>query len=467
MLTRLQRKIMKDSSTQSLRKRYQLLIAASSSLLILVGLTEFCTAKSRAQSQPLPLPKAQATQIIIKNAPVKSALTSSVVNKNSKLVPAVHSNAPWHTVTVKHGDSLEKIFKHSGVNVNQVHEILNQNKANKVLNHIKPGQTMQLQTSPQHQLLQLKYSLDNDKMLWVQRASEGFKTVVSEPKFKQERAKLTQSRYSYVGGTIHHSLNETARSVGMNYAMTNQLTRIFSPEINFRRIQPGDHFSLIYKPGNPSEIVAAEFNTRGTAHQAVRYTDGNGHTCYYNPQGRNFQSAGGGLSRFPVQYKRISSGFSYRRFDPVLHRVHQHLGVDLAAPRGTPIKSIGDGRIKFIGRKGGYGNAVVIQYAHNYQALFGHMSQFTRGLRTNSAVRQGQVIGYVGSTGFATGPHVHYEVHVNGVPRDPLKVALPPSGMIEGKDRLRFLNQAKSVLAELQLSQRSQLAANSTVNKIK
>jgi murein DD-endopeptidase MepM/ murein hydrolase activator NlpD len=221
------------------------------------------------------------------------------------------------------------------------------------------------------------------------------------------------------------------------------------------------------KSGKP-DILAAEFNSRGSNYQAIRYTDRNGHTSYYNPQGHSLSaSATGGLTRFPVQYKRISSYFSYRRYDPVLHRVHQHPGLDLAAPRGTPIKSIGEGRVKFIGRKGGYGNAVIVSYPHNYTALFGHMSQFPRGLRTNSVVHQGQVIGYVGSTGFATGPHVHYEVHVNGIPRDPLKVTLPPAGVIDGKDRLRFMNQAKTMLAQLQTSQRSQLAANNVNVKIK
>ncbi len=249
----------------------------------------------------------------------------------------------------------------------------------------------------------------------------------------------------------------------MGRGMSNQLANIFGPRIDFKRLQPGDHFNLIYQGQslNNATILAAEFNNRGNAYQAVRYTDSLGHSEYYDPKGQNFQATTG-LLRYPVAFSRISSYFSYKRYDPVLHRVHSHPGLDLAAPRGTPIKSIGEGRVDFVGRRGGYGNAVVVSYGRNYSALFGHMSRFSSGLRRNSTVHQGQVIGYVGSTGFATGPHVHFEVHVNGVPRDPLKVTPPPARSIDTKDRLRFLQQAKSLMAELQLYQRTELAANAS-----
>ncbi len=375
------------------------------------------------------------------------------------------SAASWRTIVVKSGDSLEKIFKDIGLDISQLQEILSTNRTtNKALNNIKPGQTMKLQATPNHQLLQLKYALNDEKMLWVQRAAAGFKTVVKESaKDIPLPEAINSKRPHYISGTIQHSLNETASRSGMSYNMTHQLTQAFSNRVNFKRLQAGDHFSFIYQPSikdpRNGEIIAAEFNNRGKDYQVVRYTDASGHTAYYDPKGQNFLSTSGFL-RFPVQFKRISSPFSYKRMDPVVHRVHSHLGVDLAAAYGTPIKSIGDGKIEFMGRRGGYGNAIIVSYGNNYKALFGHLSRFNTSLKRNSPVHQGQVIGYVGSTGWATGSHLHYELHVNGVPRDPVRVALPAARSIQAKDRSRFLQQSKAMLAQLELFQNHEFAAN-------
>lgn len=390
---------------------------------------------------------------------------------NNALLELNSPKAPWKTVIVKSGDSLEKIFKKVGLDLKQLQEVLSVNRAtSKALTHIKPGQTMKVQTSTSgHKLLQLKYALDNDRMLWVQRASAGFKTVVAKSAREEAAAqpKNNGSNLRFVSGTIHHSFAETAKSVGMSHAMTDQLGNIFDSRVNFKHLQVGDNFSFIYQPTskdlNSGNILAAEFNHHNSNYQAVRYTDRLGHTAYFDPKGKSLSSSTASFLRYPVQFKRISSPFSYRRMDPVLHRVHQHLGVDLAAPRGTPIKSIGDGKVEFVGRKGGYGNTVVVSYGPNYKALFGHLSRFSSALRRNSSVHQGQVIGYVGSTGWATGSHVHYELHVNGVARDPLKVSLPTiRGGLESRERLHFLQQSKVLLAQLELFQRPELAANTT-----
>lgn len=423
--------IMKGSSKQKAKYRYSSAIALAAAF--------FCTQMQAAA------PGAQASKALLELSSPK---------------------APWQTVIVKSGDSLEKIFKEVGLDLRQLQEVLSVNRAtSKALSHIKPGQTMKVQTTPSgHKLLQLKYALDNDRMLWVQRASAGFKTVVAKSA-REEAAqpKNNGSNLRFVSGTIHHSFAETAKSVGMSHTMTNQLGNIFDGRVNFKHLQVGDNFSFIYQPNskdlNNGNILAAEFSHHNSDYQAVRYTDRLGHTGYFDPKGKNFSSTASFL-RYPVQFKRISSPFSYRRMDPVLHRVHQHLGVDLAAPRGTPIKSIGDGKVEFMGRKGGYGNTVVVSYGPNYKALFGHLSRFSSALRRNSSVHQGQVIGYVGSTGWATGSHVHYELHVNGVARDPLKISLPTIRGLESRERLHFLQQSKVLLAQLELFQRPELAAN-------
>ena len=375
------------------------------------------------------------------------------------------SGAAWQTIIVKSGDSLEKIFKDVGLDLNQLQEVLSTNKAtSKALNHIKPGQTFEVQATPNHKLLQLKYALNDDKMLWVQRAAAGFKTVVNESAHELAKPQTDKAGIHYLSGTIQHSLSETASRNGMSSNLTHQLSSLFDGRINFSHLQAGDSYSLTYqtdaKDSNNGKIIAAEFSNRGTTYQALRYTDSSGYTGYYDPKGQSFSSTSGFL-RYPVQFKRISSPFSYKRFDPVIHKVHSHLGVDLAAPQGTPIKSIGDGKIEFMGKRGGYGNTVIVSYGNNYKALFGHLSRFNTALKHNSTVSQGQVLGYVGSTGWATGSHVHYELHVNGVPKDPLKVALPAAHTLASKDRALFLKQSKTELAQLELFQNHEFAANS------
>ena len=245
-----------------------------------------------------------------------------------------------------------------------------------------------------------------------------------------------------------------------------ELANIFGYDIDFaREIRKGDHFELVYEEKQvdgekvgTGEILAARFTNRGKEYQAVRYTNKQGITSYYLPNGQSMRKA---FIRTPVDFARISSRFSMGRKHPILNKIRAHKGVDYAAPRGTPIKAAGAGKVILAGRKGGYGNTVIIQHGGTYRTLYAHMNGFARGVRNGVAVKQGQVIGYIGTTGLSTGPHLHYEFLVNGVHRDPLSIKLPMADPIAANEKQRFLQQTQPLFAQLESGKKTLLAKRS------
>ncbi len=275
----------------------------------------------------------------------------------------------------------------------------------------------------------------------------------------------------YKTGTIHktsRSFRSAARHAGFTAAMYRTFVHLFSNHINFRTdLHAGDHFSAIYQAiyrdgrfYKNGPILLAQLATRNHIHRAVYYQYKN-HQHYYSPKGHL-------LTRTylwqPLHYKRISGHFTYHRFDPVLHVVRPHLGIDYAAKWGTPIHSISDGKIIFRGRRGGYGNAVLVRYSRKYKVLYGHMSAFARHLQVNEHVRKGQVLGYVGSTGWSTGPHLHFEFYVHGVPTNPAKIHLPHDHPIPYRYLHQFRQQMHTLLADLKFYQSPRLADNNTAS---
>ncbi len=210
------------------------------------------------------------------------------------------------------------------------------------------------------------------------------------------------------------------------------------------------------EPVGHGNILAARFTNRGKTYTAVRYTSRQGSTTLHRRRRRHAQ----GLHPHPRRFRRISSRFSTGRRHPVLNKIRAHKGVDYAAPRGTPIKATGDGKVVLAGRKGGYGDTVVIQHGQRYRTLYAHMNGFAKGVRNGSQVRQGQIIGYVGTTGLSTGPHLHYEFQVNGTHVDPLSQKLPMADPIAGNERQRFLQQSRPLLARMDQERSTLLAMN-------
>jgi murein DD-endopeptidase MepM/ murein hydrolase activator NlpD len=266
------------------------------------------------------------------------------------------------------------------------------------------------------------------------------------------------------GAVIQESLYHSARNAGVPDRVILQLAEIFGWDIDFsHEIRAGDRFNVLYETRHidgeeigTGPILAASFVNRGKEYHAIRFTDPSGRTDYYTPDGRTMRKA---FLRSPVDFRRISSRFQKERYHPVLGVKRPHRGVDFAAAIGTPIKAAGDGKVIFRGWKSGYGNTVILSHGNGYTTLYGHMSRFRKDVKAGSRVKQGQLIGYVGKTGLATGPHLHYEFRINGAHRNPLTVDLPDAAPIDPRYRAQFEQSIQPLLAQLQSADIKALAS--------
>lgn len=266
----------------------------------------------------------------------------------------------------------------------------------------------------------------------------------------------------YVGMTIHSSLYNDGKKAGIPYNILNQLTKIFALRINFKEVKPGDKLVLAYDDAHaafgfkivPGNIIAVKFTQGKRVYSAVRYVNAQGVAEYFSPDGESMKKA---FTRFPVKYTHINSLFNMHRMHPVTHVIRPHTGVDLAAPLGTPIYSIGDGKISFIGWEGAYGNIVKVQHNEKYSSMYAHMLRFAPGLSVGSYVKRGQLIGFLGQTGNATGPHVHFEIRVYNVPVNPLTVPLPYSSSVPASQINAFRAKSKILMNALDYYQKTHL----------
>jgi len=361
----------------------------------------------------------------------------------------------WVEDKVKSGDSLARIFSRNNLSANLLHRIVHSGKEAKKLALIKPGETLKFRLDDDGNLLELVYQKNPIRSVQILPDGESF--TLNKIERKLER-RVTRS-----SGTITDSLYQSAQREGLSDNLIMELANIFGWDVDFAlEIRAGDRFSLIYeekyldgeKYGN-GPILAAEFVNKSRVFRAIRYEDEKGYGSYFSPDGGSMQKV---FLRAPVDFRRISSRFTRSRWHPVLGKKRSHRGVDYAAATGTPIKASGEGRVTYRGRKGGYGKAVIIQHGQKITTLYGHMSKFKGSVKKGTRVRQGQVIGYVGKTGLATGPHLHYEFRVNGVHRNPLTVKLPPSSPIDKKYREDFQTKSAPLLAELDQMSRTMVA---------
>jgi len=312
-------------------------------------------------------------------------------------------------------------------------------------------------TGEEGKLLKLVYQVDRLSTLEVSRSGEEYQISTSH--------RTPERRIKNATGTIDSSLFMSAQQAGLSDSLTMELAGIFGWDIDFvLDIREGDQFTVLYEElyldgeniGN-GEILAAEFVNQGQKYQAIRYTDKSGKTDFYSLDGKSMRKA---FLRTPVEFSRISSGFSLGRKHPILNKIRAHKGVDYAAATGTPIKATSNGKIVHRGDKGGYGKTIIIQHGNKYSTLYAHLSGYRKGLKEGSRVKQGQVIGYLGSSGLATGPHLHYEFRVDGVHRDPLRVKLPGAEPLDKKYRDDFNAKAESLVAQLDLVRGVQVASN-------
>jgi murein DD-endopeptidase MepM/ murein hydrolase activator NlpD len=357
------------------------------------------------------------------------------------------------TLTIRRGDTLDQLFRTHELDIGHLAEIARLDKAGKQFRRIKPGDVFEI-THDDGQLIKMYSALDLTSALQVEREETGFSAAIID------RPIETRKRMAH--GVIDSSLYESAADAGLSDKLIMNIAGIFAWDVDFvLDIRRGDNYYVqweeIWQDGEyvtDGEVVVAEFNNDGRSHQAIRFIDSAGRTDYFTPEGNSVRKA---FLRSPVDF-RVSSSFNPNRLHPVLKTRRPHRGVDYAAPRGTPIKAAGDGKVIFRGVKSGYGNVVILQHGGNITTLYAHMSKFASSVRSGSRVRQGQTVGYVGATGLVTGAHLHYEYRLNGVHRNPRTVKLPQADPIAAKYREQFLAAAGPILEELEKFKNTQLA---------
>lgn len=361
--------------------------------------------------------------------------------------PALMTDEPQlQPVKVKNGDSLALILDRLGVSPRQVYDLVSVGEETDPLKRLHPGDILNVNVDENGELKQLRYELDHERTLDVRNSLGGFDALIIYHDLEQ-RVKTST-------GVIQSSLFAAGKQAGLSTNLTMALASIFGWDIDFvLDIRTGDRFTVlyeeIYRDGEKirdGDIIAAEFINQGKVHRALRYTDADNRSAYYTPEGRSLRST---FLRTPIEFARVSSRFNLKRKHPVLNRIRAHKGVDYAAPPGTAIRATADGKITFRGAKGGYGNTVVLQHGSKYTTLYAHMSNFKKGVTSGKTVKQGDVIGYVGSTGLATGPHLHYEFRVDGVHRNPLTVELPTAAPIKQAYLTDFQDKTQPLMAKL------------------
>ncbi|MEW8629558.1 MAG: peptidoglycan DD-metalloendopeptidase family protein [Candidatus Thiodiazotropha sp.] len=359
------------------------------------------------------------------------------------------------TYEIKNGDSLASIFKKHGLSANLLHRIVHSSDTAKKLTAIRPGEMLYLDLDEDQNLFGLRLQHSKIDSLEITAVEDGFKAA--------ELSREVEVRTNHVSGTIENSFYLAAKEAGLSEQLIMKMAGIFGWDIDFAlEIRSGDRFSVIFQEDyldgeklRDGAILAAEFVNKGRSYRALLYTDDAGRSDYYSPDGRSMRKA---FLRAPVDFRRISSRFTRERYHPVLGKKRPHRGVDYAAKTGTPIKAAGDGKIIHRGKKGGYGKTVIIKHGQTYTTLYAHLSRYNKKARKGNKVKQGQVIGYVGKTGLATGPHLHYEFRVNGVYRNPLTVKLPAAKPIAKKYREDFELKIQPLLSKLDLINRTLVA---------
>lgn len=359
------------------------------------------------------------------------------------------------TLTVARGDTLDGLFKTHGLDRSDLASIMSVKDAAKPLRLLRPGDEI-LVHHDRGSVQALDRRLDETRRLSVTRGDQGFAVNIREDEVER--------RLEQAHGQIDSSLFEAGMKAGLSDRLIMSLAGIFAWDIDFvLDIRRGDEFAVVYEEiwrdgelQRTGDVVAAEFTNASRVFRAVRFVDPTGRADYYAPDGRSMRKA---FLRAPVDFSRISSNFNLKRLHPIFKTVRPHRGVDYTAPAGTPIKAAGDGKVIFRGQKGGYGNAVLLQHGGNITTLYGHMSRFASDAQAGARVRQGQTIGFVGQTGYATGPHLHYEYQLNGMHRNPRTVPLPEAEPISGQYREAFLSASGPLLTRLDVVKRTQLAA--------
>jgi murein DD-endopeptidase MepM/ murein hydrolase activator NlpD len=362
-------------------------------------------------------------------------------------LPAVSVGFSTIEVVVNRNDTMDRLFRRFELNLGDLAALRSLPDLRSQLDKLRPGELLRLMHRG-GELVGLERKLSDSETLKVTRESEGFVTDVLENPLEVH----TRS----ASATITSSLFQASADAQLSDRIAFDLAEIFQYDIDFvLDIQSGDRFTVVYeelsqdgKPLRTGNILAAKFVNDGREYHAVRYVDAEGRAEYFAPDGRSLRKA---FMRSPVQFSRVSSRFNLSRRHPVLNRIRAHRGVDYAAPTGTPVRAAGEGRVRFVGRQGGYGNVIELEHGSGVVTVYGHLSRFTSQLKRGQRVALGAVIGYVGATGLATGPHLHYEYRVRGVHKNPQTVPLPDAAPIPEAQLESFLTATADLMNMLDL----------------
>jgi murein DD-endopeptidase MepM/ murein hydrolase activator NlpD len=362
-------------------------------------------------------------------------------------------NSAWQVVRVQSGQTLGAVFEQMGVPASVMHRVLEQPSA-RTLSRLRAGAELAFDLGHDGQLRGLRFERDEASRVELTLAGDKIRENVIE--------RPLERRVMVASGEITSSLYAAGAQAGLSNAAINQMANAFSYDIDFTQdLRDGDRFQVVYeeiwRDGErlrSGGVVAASFVNRGKEFTALRYQR-NGKDEYFDLSGRPLKKS---FMRMPIEFARISSRFNPNRRHPVLGTVRAHKGVDYAAGTGTPIMAAGDARVSFVGWQNGYGRTVVLDHGNGTTTLYGHMSRFGK-FKTGSRVSQGATIGYVGMTGLASGPHLHYEFRVKGVHRDPLTVTMPKPDPLAGTELARFRAATAPAMAQLKRVEGVRLAA--------
>lgn len=384
----------------------------------------------------------------------------SVIEQLGSVTVQASANAPIPFVfdeRVRPGDTIQALFRRIKIDDQEALDFLSSDpESQSALRQLRAGRSVLALVDGSGKLVSLTLPVERSSSRFtIERTSEGIRSR------SHDRPEV-DVHLEMRSGTIRHTLFGATDSVGVPDSVATKLAEIFGTEIDFSSdLRAGDEFSVVYEtlydkgaPAGSGRVLAAEFVNQGKKYVVVLHRDADGSEAYYTPEGRGLNQA---YLRYPLEFSRISSTFG-RRLHPIHRSWRSHDGVDFAAPTGTPVKAASDGVVNYAGSQNGYGNIVILQHRERYSTAYAHLNGFANGLRKGAKIRQGDLIGYVGSTGWATGPHLHYEIRVNNVAHDPMKIALPTVQPLGSTALAAFKNQTAPLLQRLALLNRSVVA---------
>jgi len=394
-----------------------------------------------------------APETIVETVPVKTVVVELTL---PPLTPAT-DGIPAFTreERIQRGDTVASLLARLEVDDPAASKFLRVNKQAKALHRLIPGRTVSVSTRADGKLVSLRY-LNGGNLLAIDRNDNAF-AVQEEPAQLEQRVLMKSAE-------IRNSLFGATDAAGVPDAVAIQIADIFSTDIDFHRdLRKGDRFSVVYEVWyhrgeavKTGRVLATEFINQGKSFQAVYFNYAEKQGGYYTPDGKNLRKQ---FLRSPLEFSRITSGFTNARFHPILQRWRAHKGIDYGAPTGTRVKATADGVVESASRHSGYGNVVVLRHHSKYTTLYGHLSRFAKGVRKGKRVAQGEVIAYVGATGLATGPHLHYEFRINGAHQNPLRVAMPEAPPITAEQKPKFEQYTKLYAQRLDLLRGTNLAS--------